>query len=157
MRLPDADHLARPWRIHALTPDFRLEDVWALPTTGAAGDFPRLVELIASGDSTRRSPLPVRALFAIRWKLGALLGWDDPGTGVGSRVPSLRDALPPDLRDGPAGPDLDGRPFESLYLLDDEWAAEIANGTMHGVLHLGWVRDEAVSYTHLTLPTNSRV
>ena len=34
-------------------------------------------------------------------------------------------------------------PFSSVYLLDDEWAAEIANATMHGVLHLGWVEDGA--------------
>jgi hypothetical protein len=26
-------------------------------------------------------------------------------------------------------------------LTDDEWAAEIANRTMHGILHIGWVRD----------------
>ena len=33
-------------------------------------------------------------------------------------------------------------PFKSLYLLDDEWAAEIANATMHGVMHVGWVHSE---------------
>lgn len=32
------------------------------------------------------------------------------------------------------------------YLLDDEWAAEIANRTMHGVMHLGWVPDGAGGY-----------
>ncbi|MEJ7569133.1 MAG: hypothetical protein WKF41_12805 [Gaiellaceae bacterium] len=37
-----------------------------------------------------------------------------------------------DLRDAPSGPDFDALPFTSLYLLDDEWAAEIANRTMHG-------------------------
>jgi hypothetical protein len=26
-------------------------------------------------------------------------------------------------------------------MLEDEWAAEVANRTMHGVLHLGWVLD----------------
>jgi len=37
-------------------------------------------------------------------------------------------------------------PFSPLYLLDDEWAAEIANQTMHGVLHLGWVPDNSGGY-----------
>src|SRR4029077_3085327 len=60
---------------------------------------------------------------------------------IGERVPTLRDRLPADLRDAPAGPVLDAVPFTSLYLLDDEWAAEIANQTMHGVIHLGWVPD----------------
>jgi hypothetical protein len=35
MRLPDTAHTSRPWRIHELTGDFRLEDVWALPTRAA--------------------------------------------------------------------------------------------------------------------------
>ena len=34
-------------------------------------------------------------------------------------------------------------PLLPLYLLDDEFAAEVANATMHGVLHLGWVPDGA--------------
>jgi len=33
-------------------------------------------------------------------------------------------------------------PFTSLYLLDDEFAAEIANRTMHGVMHVGAIQDE---------------
>ncbi len=139
MRLPNTAHTSRPWRIHELTRDFRLEDVWALPTPGGRDEFPRLVRGIASGDPARGSSRAVRTLFAIRWKVGELLGWDRPDAGLGSRVPSLRDRLPLDLRDAPAGPDFDALPFTSLYLLDDEWAAEIANQTMHGILHLGWV------------------
>jgi hypothetical protein len=142
MRLPNSAHTSRPWRIHELTHDFRLEDVWALPGEGGADDFARLVQMIASRDPSRSSSRAVRALFAIRWKIGELLGWDGPDAGVGSRVPTLRDRLPAELRDAPSGPDFDARPFTSLYLLDDEWAAEIANRTMHGVMHVGWVPDQ---------------
>jgi hypothetical protein len=141
MRLPDDAHTSRPWRIHEVVPDFRLEDVWELPTPGGPGDFPLLVEAFASGDPAEGSPAPVRALWAIRWKLGALLGWDDPERGVGGRVPTLRDRLPADLREGPTGPAFGSVPFTPLYMLEDEWAAEIANETMHGVMHLGWVAD----------------
>ena len=56
-------------------------------------------------------------------------------------MPTLSDRLPEDLREAGAGPSFDGLPFTPLYLLEDEWAAEIANRTMHGVLHLGWVPD----------------
>jgi Protein of unknown function (DUF2867) len=146
MRLPNTAHLSRPWRIHELTRDFRLEDVWALPGTGGADDFPRLVQGIASGDPSHSSSRAVRTLFAIRWKLGELLGWDGPDAGLGSRVPTLRDRLPADLRDAPSGPDFDALPFTSLYLLGDEWAAEIANRTMHGVMHIGWVPDGTGDY-----------
>jgi hypothetical protein len=146
VRLPDTAHESRPWRVHELTRDFRLEDVWALPTPGGPDDFPRLIELVTSLDPSRSSSRPVRALFAIRWKLGELLGWDGPEAGLGSRVPTLRDRLPEDLRDGPSGPAPEALPFTPLYRTDDEFAAEVANRTVHGVLHVGWVPDGAGAY-----------
>ena len=78
MKLPNTAHTSRPWRIHELTRDFRIDGVWARPT--------------------------------------------------------------------PGGPDVAALPFTSLYLIDDEFAAEIANRTMHGVIHLGWVRDLGGGY-----------
>jgi Protein of unknown function (DUF2867) len=144
MRLPADAHTSLPWRIHDFTRDFKLEDVWVLPTSGGPHDFPRLVRLLASLDPGRGASRAVRTLFAIRWKVGALLGWDRADAGLGSRVPTLRDRLPHDLRDAPPGPAFG--PFTPLYLLDDEFAAEIANRTVHGVLHLGWVGDEAGGY-----------
>jgi uncharacterized protein DUF2867 len=139
MRLPSSAHTRRPWRIHELTPDFRLEDVWALPTPGGADDFPDLVRQFAAGDPAKALPGIARVLWNLRFKVGELLGWDDSKAGVGSRVPSLRERLPADLREAPSGPAFDSLPFTSLYLLESEFAAEIANETMHGVLHLGWV------------------
>src|SRR5205085_3105086 len=144
MRLPNSAHTSRPWRIHELTPDFRLEDVWALRGPGP-GEFRRAVELIASFDPARSSSTAVRALFALRWKIGELLGWDDAETGVGPRVQTLRERLPEDLRDRP-GPEFDALPFTSLYLLADEFAAETANQTMHGVMHIGLVPDGGGGY-----------
>jgi hypothetical protein len=141
MRLPNTAHTSRPWRIHELARDFRLEDVWALPTPGGPDDFPRLVRQIASVDPSQGPSRAARALWAIRWKVGELLGWDGPNAGLGPRVPTLRDRLAVDLRDAPSGPGFDALPFTSLYLIDDEWAAEIANRTMHGVMHVGWVPD----------------
>ena len=72
--------------------------------------------------------------------------WDAPDAGLGSTVPTLRDRLPQDLRDAPLGPEFRALPFTPLYVLDDELAAEIANRTMHGVIHLGWVRDLGGGY-----------
>src|SRR5215470_3904441 len=143
MRLPSTAHNSRPWRIHEITRDFRVEDVWALPTPGGPGDFPRLVDALASGGDPSRAAgsRAARALWALRGSAGRLLGWDGPGTGLGARVATLRDRLPADLRGARPGPGLRGLPFQPLYLLDDEFAAEIANQTMHGVLHLGWVPD----------------
>ena len=146
LRLSNTAHTSRPWRIHELTRDFRVEDVWALPTPGGPDDFPRLVQLAASLDPSQSSSRAAGALFAIRWKIGGLLGWDSPDAGLGSRVPTLRDRLPADLRDAPSSPDFDALPFTSLYLLDNEFAAEIANRTVHGVMHIGWVPDQDGGY-----------
>ena len=146
MRLPPSAHTSRPWRVHELTRDFRLEDVWELPVSGRREDFARLVELTADFDPGRSGSAAVRALFALRWQAGRLLGWDGSDAGVGARVPSLRDRLPADLEAAPGGPGFRDLPFRSLFLLEDEWAAESANATMHGVLHLGWVPDGAGGY-----------
>lgn len=145
MRLPNSAHTARSWRIHELTRDFRLEDVWELPAPGGLDEFPRTVRLIASMDPSRSTSRAVRTLFALRWKIGELLSWDEPDTGVGSRVPALRERLPADLRDTPV-PEFEALPFTSLYLLADEFAAETANQTMHGVMHIGLVPDGTGGY-----------
>ena len=141
-KLPGSAHTSRPWRIHELADDFRVEDVWALPTPGGPGEFPRLVEVMSSLDPAAGSRV-TRALFAIRWKVGELMSWDDSSSGLGSRVPSLRDRLPADMRGTPPIASRDDLPFSPLYQLDDEAAMEIANDTVHGILHIGWVPDDA--------------
>jgi hypothetical protein len=155
MRLQKTAHTSRPWRVHEFTEDFELEDVWALPTPGGPDDLPRLVQQIISPG---KDPLLVRALFTVRWKLGKLFGWDEPGSGVGERVPSLRERLPADLLEAPRGPDLravpgreeaDGPPiFSSVYQTHDEWLAEFANKTVHSLMHIGWVPDDSGSGYH---------
>lgn len=145
MLIARSEHTSRPWRIHEIVPDFRVEDVWALPTPGGPDDFGRLVAQIAASDPERTSSRVAGALWSVRWRLGALLGWDADTAGVGGRVRSLRERLPADLRERP-GPAFARLPFRSLYLLDREWAAEIANRTMHGVMHVGWVPDGTGGY-----------
>lgn len=146
MRLPREAHTERPWRIHEIAPDFRVEDVWALPTPGGRGELPRLVSTIFSNSFPEGAPRIVQFLWAARWKVGAVFGWDRDDAGLGVRATSLRERIPADIRDwalvGESGQDL----FTPLYLLENEWAAELANRTVHAVLHLGWVPDESGAY-----------
>jgi hypothetical protein len=137
-RLPREAHVSRPWLIHRIAPEFDVLDVWALPTPGGPDDFPRLIAVMRSIDAERSSPL-VHVLFVARWALGRLFGWDDSAGGIGARVTSLRERLPVGSSEGGAST---GR-FETLYVTHDEAALEIANRTMHGVMHLGWVPDGA--------------
>ncbi|CAM2838427.1 DUF2867 domain-containing protein [Saccharomonospora xinjiangensis] len=140
-RLGKTAYTEFPSLIHDLAGDFRVEDVWTLRTPGAGPhDFPVLLAAIRkAGGFTDQSPL-VRLLFAIRWRIGAVLGWDSPSTGVGRRVVSLRDRLPADLRGAPRGPDRSGMPLTPVYELGTECARELANKTVHTVLHLRWAR-----------------
>src|SRR6476660_2413502 len=71
MRLPNAVHESRPWRIREIVPDFTLEDVCALPTPGGAEDFPVLLELAASSDLAKADSLPTRALWRFRDLIGS--------------------------------------------------------------------------------------
>jgi hypothetical protein len=151
-RLPNVAHTSRPWRVHEFTHDFELEDVWKLPTPGGPDDLVRLVRWFST-PSEDDLPVVLRALFALRWRVGKLFGWDEPDSGVGERVHSLRERLPADLLETPRGPDLRAVPgrqeleeppvFSSVYLTHDEWVAEIANRTVHSLMHIGWVRDDS--------------
>jgi hypothetical protein len=72
--------------------------VWALPVHGEESDFQALVQGFVAGDPSQGSWL-ARALWTTRWKIGELLGWDEAQTGLGKRVPTLRERLPEDLLD----------------------------------------------------------
>ncbi len=149
MKLPNAAHESRPWRIHEVVPDFVLEDVWALPAHGGAGDFPRLLELGTSLDPANADSLPARTLWRIRDRLGAWFdlgriseATHDSGAGAlpipGTDEASLAQRLPDDLRAATWDHDFGSLPFRPLYRTDTEAAAEISNRTVHGVMHLGW-------------------
>jgi hypothetical protein len=58
MKLSNVAHTSRPWRIHELTRDFRLEEVRALPTPGGPEDFPRLVQQMTSGGPQLHASAP---------------------------------------------------------------------------------------------------
>jgi Protein of unknown function (DUF2867) len=150
MKVPNAEHESRPWRIHELVPDFTLEDVWALPTQGGPEDFQALLDLVGSFDPSKGESLPARFLWNLRDRLGSWLDLGEISTPVdaddagGLPIPesaetSLRSRLPSDLRDTTADLAFDSLPFVPLYRTDREAAAEISNRTVHGVAHLSWV------------------
>ena len=126
MRVPNAVHESRPWRIREIAPDFTLEDVWALPVYGSAGDFPHLLEVMASRDLSHQAPAITRLMFAVRWQLGRWFGWDDPADRPipGQDETSLTERLPPDLRGTAAGLAF-GSLFAPVYRTGTEFAAEI--------------------------------
>jgi hypothetical protein len=155
MRIPNHAHESGPWRIREIAADFRLEDVWALPAHGGAGDFPALLDTMATlgsagGNASAASggswsaggrSAASGALMRVRMRLGRWLGWDE-GPGElpipGTSETSLAVRLPEDLRGTATGVGLGSVPFVPLYRTDTEAAAELSNQTVHAVLHLAW-------------------
>lgn len=139
MRIHPSEHVTQPWRIHEIVPDFRLEDVWEVPVDLTADDFPHIVAAMAEQHPEQTAGPVVAALLKVRRGLGKTFNWDKADQGLDGRVASLRERLPPDLRDGPRGPEANGFAFHPLYLQPNEFAAEMANATVQGVMHLGLV------------------
>ncbi|MEX2392432.1 MAG: DUF2867 domain-containing protein [Dehalococcoidia bacterium] len=143
MRLPNAEHQSHAWRIRDVAPDFRLEDVWALPAQGRADDFATLLEVMASLDPVNEASQATRVLILIRQRLGAWFGWDEPASRQlpipGNTEITLSSRLPEDLRNTATDLVIFSTSFIPLYRTADEWAAEISNGTVHAVLHLAWI------------------
>ena len=155
MRLPNAAHESRPWRIREIAPDFTLEDVWALPVHGGAEDFHALLEVMTSGleDPADWESLPARVLWRLRDRLGSWFGLgrisapiDSGGDDAADKLPipgtnetSLTNRLPDDLRDTAEDLHFDSVPFAPLYRTEVEFAAEMSNRTVHSVMHLAWV------------------
>ena len=150
MRIPNEVHTSQPWRIREIAPDFDVEDVWALPVHGTADDFPAVLKLAVSSDPADSPSLPARVIWQTRDLLGKWFGLgrisdsvDADGPGdlpiPGARETSLRVRLPDDLRDTVADLDFGAVPFRPLYRTDREFAAEISNQTVHGIMHLAWV------------------
>jgi hypothetical protein len=155
VRLPNSAQEAHPWLIAQIAPDFTLLDVWALPVRGGPDDLDSALELLASFDPANVECSASRALFRLRFRLGAWFGWDDaakkrpiPGcteTTLSARLPnplrgSAKSRVVSDAMQRAAGG------FRPLYRTNDEWAAEISNATVHGVLHLAWVEQSGGQY-----------
>ena len=159
MRLSAGEHESRPWRIREIARDFTLEDVWALPVHGRAEDFQVLVDLALSSNPADVESLPTRFLWNFRDRLGS---WLDLGrisapaeagrAGKrklpipGSKEASLAERLPEDLRGSASDLHFASLPFIPLYRTDDEFAAELSNQTVHGVMHLAWVEQSDGRY-----------
>ncbi|SDL46387.1 Protein of unknown function [Lentzea albidocapillata subsp. violacea] len=149
MRVPNDVLKTQRWVISDIVHDFEVEDVWALPIDGGPDDFDNVIGLMAAMDFPGSAPLPVRVLWGIRDLLGRLFGLgrvstsaDDAGTWPpvpGTGEPSLSVRVPAELRDTSTDSRLTDKPFRPMYRTGTEFAEEISNRTMYGVMHLAWV------------------
>ena len=142
----------RSWLIEEIAADLDLLDVWVLPAEGGRDDFPEFLELMGTLDPNDAGFL-TRILIWIRFRMGDLLNLDDQTKDhliPGSTESTLIGRVPEGLR-GSADETSLGEVFRMaglvpLYRTDDEWAGEVSNATVHGVLHLAWVEETADRY-----------
>jgi hypothetical protein len=149
MRIANEVHLSRPWRIHGVVADFTLEDVWTLSAVcGGADDFGSVIEMAARSDPANAGSAPTRVLWSVRdrvgerFDLGRISTTTSKDNGLpipGTREFSVADRLPEDLRGSANNVHFQHLPFVPLYRTQNEFAAEISNQTVHGVMHLAWV------------------
>jgi hypothetical protein len=136
--------------------DFTLEDVWMLPEIiGSADDFPQAIALVTGAIPADSPNLLARALWRVRELLGR---WCDLGETSkpasdasdyaipGTAETTVAARLAADLRGTADDVRFEHLPFVPLYQTDDEFAAEISNKTVHGVLHLGWLPQNDGTY-----------
>src|SRR5258707_12937382 len=86
MRLPEKEHASRPWRIHELTRDFRVEDVWALPVAGGRDEFPRLGRQATRAGPARGATPLFPALWTARAPIRGSIGGGGPAAGPAAPV-----------------------------------------------------------------------
>jgi hypothetical protein len=130
MRIDPGEFRARPLRVHALLHDVPLEDVWAIPLPG--GGAGRTIEDVRTVfmAGVEAAPPVVKRLFRLRWRIGALLGWDRQRPAWNAE--SYADRLSPaDRALSTAAPGTpDGR-LSLLYRFEDEQLSELRNATVH--------------------------
>jgi len=135
MRIDPGEFRARPLRVHALLHDVPLEDVWAirLPGGGAGRTIEDVQAVFMAG--VEAAPPVVKRLFRLRWRIGALFGWDHRrvvwnGESYADRL-SLADRAQSLVAPGTP----DGN-FSLLYRFEDEQLSELRNATVHAFVSL---------------------
>src|SRR5262249_37964872 len=112
-----------------------------LPARGPLGaSGPRHARRVLGPAGDRRADRERRLAGAVRPRRVRAASRTRGGRGRAAAT-ALRRRRRARARGPPAEPEPSSRSFHALYRTDDEWAAEIANRTVHGVMHVAWVRD----------------
>jgi hypothetical protein len=167
MRIANEVQLSRPWRIHGVAADFTLEDVWTLPAIcGGADDFGSVIEMAARSDPANAGSAPTRVLWSVRDHIGERfdLGRISTTTRKNNSLPipgthefSVAERLSDDLKGSANDVHFEHLPFVPLYRTQNEFAAEISNQTVHGVMHLAWIdRDDGTYQAQMAVYVKPR-
>ncbi|NJD51449.1 MAG: DUF2867 domain-containing protein [Candidatus Methanoperedens sp.] len=152
-------HFARPWKVNKIANDFTLWDVWEIPicaTNSRTENFQSFYKIAFEAfNKIQNNRTLVGFLFTIRFWLNKVLPLDNnintlpiPGcyeTTVRSRLKSN------DLINSKIGMNIKANntdlEFRSVYLFENESLHELSNDTVHGLIHVGWIKKTDNCYT----------
>jgi hypothetical protein len=120
--------------VHGFLADVPLHDVSAIDLPGG-GEGRKVVDVrsLFVDDPIQEGNGLTRFLFSLRWRVGAIFGWDRQGSGLPedsyvhrwARIDGGRSLIAPGTKDGP---------FHVVYHFPSEALSEIRNATVHAFL-----------------------
>ena len=115
--------------------DVPIEDVWAIPLRGGGPGrtIHDLRPIFRAG--VEAAPRVVKGLIRLRWRVGALLGWDAQRPEWSAESYARRLTVTDRAQSAVAPGTPDGR-LSFLYLFEDEQLSELRNATVHAFLSL---------------------
>lgn len=152
-------HFARSWKVNEIANDFILWDVWEIPiaannskTENFQSFYGITLETFKKIQSTTTL---VSILFTLRFWIDKIFPLDRNINNLpipGCKETSVKTRLnSEDLKKSKAGKVIKGDDssleFRPVYLFDDESLHELSNDTVHGLIHVGWIKKNDNNYT----------
>ncbi len=156
MKINNEIHNEYPWIVRGIAEDFELWDVWEFPIradNSETENFNSFCEIYKNSFNDLSGLAEL--LFKLRFWFGEVLGLDKNMNTLpipGCAETSIRSRLSEEdeERNHIAAKDLsakDLRPFRAVYLYENERLDELSNDTVHGLMHIGWVKKQKNYYT----------
>jgi hypothetical protein len=134
-RIAPQEFLAQPFRVHSFLSGVAMHDVWAvdLPAVSGRATLEEFRRRTKSRNLAAKISWPARALFALRFFLGRIFGWDqEPEEGKPAYFAERLTAEDRDRSSAPAGTPESF--FRVIYSFENETLLEVINRTAHAAL-----------------------
>ena len=168
IRLNKKQHPKRLWKVHRITNDFDLWDVWHIPIkadNSKTENFNTFYTIAVKSFLMIESRKSITSfLFKIRFLIGKIFHFDKnintlpipdcKETSIKQRITNQ------DLKQDKGGKRIKskniGLDFPSVYLFEQESLHELSNDTVHGLVHLGWIKVDNYYTATLAIYTKPR-
>jgi hypothetical protein len=159
MMINKETHVARSWKVNTIANDFILWDVWEIPifaTNSNTENFQSFYKIALETFTKMHSSITlVRFLFTLRYWLGKVFPLDKHINTLpipGCQETTIKTRLNgKDLEKSKAGKAIKNNgtnlEFRPVYLFENESLHELSNDTVHGLIHVGWIKKKEDYYT----------